>query len=203
MVNTLQWTVAGDEETLRLDAFLARHLPTFSRRERAALIANHQVLLNDRPALKGASLHACDRIIAYITTVLAVPCTLPIAVVYTDAALVVVNKPVGAPSVAIRHTDTNTVANFLTAHFPETAKAGARTLDAGLVHRLDTETSGLLLAARTSHAYAALRQQFRDHTVEKEYIAVVEGQLKTKGRIALALAPKIVHGRIIHTVSRG
>jgi 23S rRNA pseudouridine1911/1915/1917 synthase len=95
---------------------------------------------------------------------------------------VVVNKPAGMPSVAVRHTDTHTVANFLTAHFPETTMAGARPLDAGLVHRLDMETSGLLLAARTPDAYAALREQFRDRTVGKDYIAVVEGQLKTKGK---------------------
>jgi 23S rRNA pseudouridine1911/1915/1917 synthase len=106
------------------------------------------------------------------------------------------------PSVAVRHIDTHTVANFLTTHFPETTMAGARPLDAGLVHRLDTETSGLLLAARTPDAYAALREQFRDRTVGKDYIAVVEGQLKTKGKITLALAPKGAHGRRMHTNTR-
>lgn len=203
VVNTLRWVAAGDEEGLRLDVFLARHLPAFSRRERALLIAHHHVLLNDQPAPKGATLHANDRITARVTTILLPQPTLSLPVVYSDAELVVVNKPAGMPSVAVRHTDTHTVANFLAAHFPETITAGARPLDTGLVHRLDTETSGLLLAARTPYAYAALREQFRDHTVGKDYIAVVEGRLKTKGQITRALAPTGVHGRRMHTVAPG
>ncbi len=203
VVDLLQWEVTSAEEALRLDAFLARHLMTFSRRERAALIANRQVLLNDRPASKGDIVRAQDKVTAHLSTTLVPEPTLPIAVVYADADLVIVNKPAGIPSAALRHSDQHTVANFLAGHFPETVTAGPRPLEAGLVHRLDTDTSGLLLVARTPAAYATLREQFRAHTVEKVYLALVEGILQTSGQVNLSLAPSGPQGRRMQPVTSG
>jgi 23S rRNA pseudouridine1911/1915/1917 synthase len=185
--DTLHWRVTSDEEGLRLDAFLARHLSSFSRRERTSLIGQHNVLLNGRPAPKGTSVRREDRVTVTAPTEISPQPTLPIPILYVDDAIVVMNKPSGIPSLALRHSDRNTVANFLIAHFPETATAGPRQLEAGLVHRLDTETSGLLIAARTSHAYEMLRRQFQEHKVRKEYCALVEGGLTTTGQIAFPL----------------
>jgi 23S rRNA pseudouridine1911/1915/1917 synthase len=108
-------------------------------------------------------------------------------IIYADDAIVVVNKPTGMPSLALRHSDTKTVANFLIAHFPDIVTVGPRQLEAGLAHRLDTETSGLLVAARTSHAYERLRAQFQERAVKKMYLALVEGVLSTEGRITFPL----------------
>ncbi len=203
VVESLHWTVAAEDEGLRLDAFLARRLTTFSRRERAALIAAQQVQVNGRPAAKGTSLHIHDRVTAQITAEPTPSPSLPIDILYADASLIIVNKPAGIPSVALRHTDTQTVANFLIAHFPDTTLAGPRRLEAGLVHRLDTGTSGVLIAARTPAAYAAVREQFRQRLVGKDYLALVEGQLPTPGCIALPLAPTERHGRRMRVVAPG
>jgi 23S rRNA pseudouridine1911/1915/1917 synthase len=185
----LQWLVTTEEEALRLDSFLARRLAAFSRRECTALIAARQVLLNGRPAPKGVRVHARDLISVSLPLASDSRPALPVTIEYSDDSIIIVNKPSGLPSVALRHTDTQTVANFLLAQFPETAEAGSRPLEAGLVHRLDTETSGLLLAARTPAAYTALREQFRSRSVGKHYLAIVKGILKGQGQITHRLEP--------------
>lgn len=193
--DTLQWTVTNGEEGLRLDTFLARHLSSFSRRERTALIGQHKVLLNGRPAPKGTSVRREDRVTVTVPTEISPQPTLPIPILYVDDTIVVMDKPSGIPSLALRHSDRNTVANFLSAHFPDTTTASPRQLQAGIAHRLDTETSGVLIAARTAHAYELLRQQFSDHAVEKKYLALVEGRLSTKGKITFPLASTGERGR--------
>jgi 23S rRNA pseudouridine1911/1915/1917 synthase len=118
-----------------------------------------------------------------------------------DTTFVVLDKPAGIPSVALRYTQTDTVANFLTAHFPETAQAGPRPLEAGLVHRLDTDTSGLLLAARTPDAYVALREQFGTRSVRKTYLAIVVGRLPIRGQVTFRLAPAGLGRRSMRVVA--
>lgn len=134
-------------------------------------------------------MQARDRISVFLPDAPASPSIPPVTVEYSDASIILVNKPPGLHSVALRQTDTQTVANFLLTRFPETAKAGARPLEAGLVHRLDAETSGLLLAARTPAAYTALREQFRVRSVGKQYLAIVKGILTGQGCVTSPLEP--------------
>lgn len=187
--STLQWIVTTEEAALRLDSFLARQLSAFSRRECRALIAERHVLLNGRLALKGVRVQVRDLISISLPAAPTAPPALPVTIEYSDDSIIIVNKPSGLPSVALRHTDVQTVANFLSAQFPETVEAGSRPLEAGLVHRLDTETSGLLLAARTPGAYTALREQFRSRSVGKHYLAIVKGILKGQGQLTSRLEP--------------
>jgi 23S rRNA pseudouridine1911/1915/1917 synthase len=187
--STLQWIVTPAEDAWRLDSFLARRLAALSRREGAALIAERRVLLNGRPAPKGVRVRAGDFISVSLPATSDSRPALPVTIEYSDDSLIIVNKPSGLPSVALRHTDAQTVANFLLAQFPETAETGSRPLEAGLVHRLDTDTSGLLLAARTPAAYTALREQFRSRSLGKHYLAIVKGILKGQGRITHRLEP--------------
>src|SRR5262249_32384409 len=150
-------------EGLRLDAFLARHLSSLgaslSRSEIAELITSSQVRVNGYLSKKGERVHTEDTVSAPAVLPFSANAALAIRVVYTDEALVVLDKAAGIPSVALRHSETATAANFLAACFSETLTAGPRPLEAGLLHRLDTATSGLLLAARTPDAYTSLREQ--------------------------------------------
>jgi 23S rRNA pseudouridine1911/1915/1917 synthase len=207
VADAARWVVAVDEEGLRLDAFLSRHLaslaPWLSRREIAELIAASQVCVNGRPSKKGDRVHAEDIISAPAMLRLHANAALAIRVVYTDPTLVVLDKPAGIPSVALRYSETETAANFLAARFPETRTAGPRPLEGGLLHRLDTGTSGLLLAARTPDAYRSLREQFRARTVEKQYLAVVEGCLPNSGQLKSCLAPSGPRGRHMRVVAPG
>jgi 23S rRNA pseudouridine1911/1915/1917 synthase len=200
---TVQLVVTADDGAPRLDVFLAARLPTVARREIAGWITNGHVRLNGRPCTKGTRLRANDTISVSAVLSLRPNPRLPINILYEDHALLVLDKPVHIPSVALRHEETDTVANFLLAHFPETGKASPHSLEAGVVHRLDTLTSGILLAARTPYAYTALRQQFSAHTVMKHYLALIEGHLKKQGQISVPLEPIGSRGQRMRGVSSG
>ncbi len=99
-----------------------------------------------------------------------------LSVVYEDEALVGLNKPAGMAVQPIRPDERETLVNGLLARFPEMRGLGGDALCPAVVHRIDIETSGLVLAARTGAAWRALRQQFRLFQVRKTYLAVVEGR---------------------------
>lgn len=170
---------------IRLDRFLAEHAGPLSRRRAMAIISAGAVRVNGAPGRKGAILHAGD-VVEVAADALDEPALEPetglaLPILYEDTALIAVDKPSGCPSVARRATDRGTVANFLLGYAPETAAAGRTPLEAGLVHRLDTDTSGVLLAARTPDAWSAVREQFRTRAVEKRYLAWVQGRVGEPG----------------------
>ena len=99
---------------------------------------------------------------------------LPVPIVHVDDEVVVVDKPGGMPGHALDPRQRGTLAAFLAGRFPETAALGDP-LSSGLVHRLDTGTSGLQIAARTPDAHARLRAAFRAGEVAKRYLAIVHG----------------------------
>jgi 23S rRNA pseudouridine1911/1915/1917 synthase len=107
---------------------------------------------------------------------------LPVRVLFEDAGVVVVDKPPGLPSVALRAASRDTVANFLAARYGAGRDPGD--LECGLVQRLDTETSGAMIAALNEAARLDLRRQLRDRSVEKVYLAVVRGDCAAPGSLA-------------------
>jgi 23S rRNA pseudouridine1911/1915/1917 synthase len=105
------------------------------------------------------------------------------------------------PSHPLKPGETGTAANALVGRFPELAGVGPAPREGGLVHRLDTDTSGLLLAARTDAAHATLRAQFAARTVEKGYLALVKGELHAGGEIDVPLAHDAADGRKVRAAS--
>jgi 23S rRNA pseudouridine1911/1915/1917 synthase len=161
--------------SLRLDAFLATALPLLPRRLVRRIIAEGDVRVNGRPAAKGVRLRPGDRVtLPDLPAALAPEPELGLPVVYADEHLVAIDKPGGVPSHALDPRQRGTAAAFVLARYPETAAVGDA-LAPGLVHRLDTGTSGLLLAARTPEAHATLRAALRARTVDKRYLALVAG----------------------------
>jgi 23S rRNA pseudouridine1911/1915/1917 synthase len=105
-------------------------------------------------------------------------------------SFVVVNKPAGQPSVALDAEDRSALANGLLARYPEMLHASDNPLEAGLVHRLDTGTSGLLLAARTPVAFRILQAALRQGQIEKQYVAIAANAgIEDAGEINLPLRP--------------
>jgi 23S rRNA pseudouridine1911/1915/1917 synthase len=176
----------------RLDRFVGDHCGPLTRRQTRAIIAAGAVRVNGRRAHKGDTLRAGDVVeVDRDALAPAVPTGQPelaVPVLYEDAALIALDKPAGMPSVALAGSGLDTAANFLLGLAPETAAVGGTPFEAGLVHRLDTGTSGVLLAARNPTAWAALREQFRARRVGKRYIAVVEGAVMRAGAIADPIA---------------
>jgi 23S rRNA pseudouridine1911/1915/1917 synthase len=148
------------------------------------------VRINGQRARKGDRVGAGDVVVvdqSFLPSQLAASPALPVILLHVDATLIAVDKPAGMPSIARRITDTDTVANFLVARFPALRDASPNRLEAGVLHRLDTDTSGVLVAARTSLAYAHLRPRFA-RTAVKDYLAIVRGSAPDADRISLPIA---------------
>jgi 23S rRNA pseudouridine1911/1915/1917 synthase len=185
---TQQKTVPADALPDRLDKAVAK-LFGVTRGRAMDWIAEGRVKVNGLRAPKGAPAEPG----AVISVTLPPPDQpmpqpdLAIRIVHADNCLVVADKPAGMPSHPLKPGEKGTAANALVGRFPELAQVGPQLREGGLVHRLDTDTSGLLLAARTDAAHAMLRAQFAARTVEKGYLALVAGEIHAGGEIALPL----------------
>ncbi len=171
------------DTTGRLDQFLLRHVwQGLGRREAAHRLATSTVRVNGRLARKGARVHPGDEVSIepgppVSPSRLAAP--LPLRIVYRDARLLAIDKPPGIPSVAGRHPGPSAEA-MVASTCPELPSGG-------LVHRIDTGTSGLLLAARTLETYRRLRREFAQKSICKTYIAVVQGKVLHAGSVSSPL----------------
>jgi len=182
-------TVSGGARRDRLDRALAR-LFGVSRGRAMEWIAEDRVRVDGRRAAKGAQVGPGARVSVRRPPpdAPAPQPELPLRIVHADGQVVVADKPAGMPSHPLKPGETGTAANALVGRFPELASVGPAPREGGLVHRLDTDTSGLLLAARTDAAHALLRAQFAARTVEKGYLALVAGELHAGGEIDVPLA---------------
>lgn len=183
--------VVDDADPVRLDRFLVRHLPGWSRQRARTAITAGAVLVNGRPGRKGRALRPGDIVRAdraAVDRALLPQPDLALPVLYADHALVALDKPAGMPAVALRADDRDTVANFLLGRYPELNGIGRSAFEAGLAHRLDTATSGVLVAGRSHAAWWHLRAQFRDQKVDKLYLALVAGDVRESGTVAAPVA---------------
>ncbi len=175
----------------RLDVYLASQIDLWSRARLQRLIETEDVLVNGKPSRASYKLHKNDEIEVELTapaTASFAPEDIPLNVVYEDDTLVVVNKPAGLvvhPAAGMR---SGTLANALAFHFQE-LPSNTGVIRPGIVHRLDRDTSGLLVVAKTEVAAENLSDQFRDRTVFKSYVALVHGRIDDEtGRIDKPLA---------------
>ena len=183
--------VGPDHAGLRLDAFLASQIEGWSRARLQKLIENEDVLVNGKPSKPSYKLREGDDLEIELTvtsTVDFAPENIPIDIVYEDDTLVVVNKPAGLVVHPAAGTPSGTLANALAYHFRQLPDGGTG-VRPGIVHRLDRDTSGLLVVAKTEAALENLSDQFRDRTVFKSYVALVHGRvLSNSGKIDQPLA---------------
>ncbi len=161
-----------------------------SRRRAEALLESGRVRHAGRRLLKGERLRAGISLDVELGDERPLPPApeAPLAVLREAAGYVVLDKPADQPCHPLRPGELGTLANALVARYPECEAAGARPREGGLCHRLDTETSGAILAARTPEAFAALRAQFAERSVLKVYRALVRGRpAQVEGRVELPL----------------
>jgi 23S rRNA pseudouridine1911/1915/1917 synthase len=176
----------------RLDHYLVRTGHAASRRDAREMVARGAVMLNGRRGIKGAVVRAGDNVEVEAPPALAAIEPDPdarVEVIFEDAALIVVNKPGGMPCHPLRPGERGTVMNAVVARFPETAALGDKSIEGGLIHRLDNGTSGALMIARTADAFALLRLALRSDAVKRKYLALVSGNLKAP----LSLSAPIAH----------
>ena len=189
----MTFTVAGADDRTRLDQFLAKHA-NCSRAEARRLIEDGAVRVDGRRAQKGTLLSAGAR----VDLERAPPSdddkrpipepTLPLSVLYVDEALVALDKPPGMPTHPLRAGERGTLASALVARYPECATVADDPREGGAAHRLDIDTSGVLVAGRTREAWLALRHAFSTGQVRKIYWALVSGRPPDAGEIDAPLA---------------
>jgi 23S rRNA pseudouridine1911/1915/1917 synthase len=200
----LEVTVAADEAELRLEQLVRRRVPGISRGSVQRLLERGQVLVDGRAEPKGLRVRPGQQIVIAAGARSEAPLPqleLPLEVIALEPDLVVINKAAGPPCHPLVPGETDTVANALVARFPECAGASPAAREAGLVHRLDASTSGVLLAARSAEAYGRLRGMFSAGRVRKQYLALVAGAILEPGEIALALRTMPGDGRRMAVLS--
>jgi 23S rRNA pseudouridine1911/1915/1917 synthase len=163
----------------RLDRFLAEQVPNLSRSAAQRLIEGEQVSVDGEAAKASYRVRAGDVVVALLPadeTPEPEAEPIPLRVVYEDEVLVVVDKPAGMVVHPAPGHRGGTLVNALLAHCPELAGSGGER--PGIVHRLDRDTSGLILVAKSEKVRRALQQQFKERQVRKTYLALVHGHLQ-------------------------
>jgi 23S rRNA pseudouridine1911/1915/1917 synthase len=175
-----------DEEGTRLDSFIATSIGEISRTRIQRAIEDGDVLVNDHQVKSSYRLRSGDRLEIDLpepppTNLLAEP--IPLKILYEDDDLVVVDKPAGMVVHPGAGVESGTLANALVYHFNELSGVAGR-IRPGIVHRLDKETSGLLVVAKNDYSHEKLSDQFRDRQVYKMYLALVYGRVSdSRGEI--------------------
>jgi 23S rRNA pseudouridine1911/1915/1917 synthase len=170
----------------RLDLFLQERLPQYSRSRLQSWVKSGRVTVNSIPQKASFTLRGGETVAvepAELPSLRAFAEEIPLDILYQDSNLIAVNKPAGIAVHAGAGRHSGTLVNALLHHFQSLSSVGGDERP-GIVHRLDRETSGVLIVARTDAAHRHLAAQFANREVVKIYYALVEGELKqAQGRI--------------------
>jgi 23S rRNA pseudouridine1911/1915/1917 synthase len=189
------------ENELRLDTVLAKRFPQISRATWKKKIADGHILVNGHRAKKSLLVTKGQCISVSFSSDTAKQTTLTpnpniaLPVLFEDEHLIAVAKPPNIPAHPLSLEESQTALNGIVALAPETAFAGDLACEGGLVHRLDNETSGILVAAKTLEAFVALRAVFRSQQATKTYLALVVGELKNDCEIEFPIAHHASHAK--------
>ena len=171
-------TLTADRDGERMDAFLARSLPDLTRSAAQRLLERGEVTWNGKAVRKNDRTCVGQELEVALPEpepVEIVPQDIPLDVVYEDGDVIVVNKPVGmVVHPAPGHPD-GTLVNALLYHCGTSLSGINGELRPGIVHRIDRDTSGLIIAAKNDRAHLALAEQLQDHTLARVYEAVAVG----------------------------
>jgi 23S rRNA pseudouridine1911/1915/1917 synthase len=201
---SLTFQPAAEDVEKRLDAFLAEKIEGWSRSRLQKLIDDGDILVGGKTVKSSYKLHAKDEIEVELTDALVErfePENIPIEIVFEDEYFAVINKPAGMvvhPGAGVKN---GTLANAVAYHFGlkysdfdstnqenTEAKFQSRKSRIGIVHRLDKNTSGLIVVAKNETIHEGLAEQFRNREVYKSYIALAHGRIETQiGKIEAAI----------------
>jgi 23S rRNA pseudouridine1911/1915/1917 synthase len=199
------FTATQDDAGTRLDAYLAERIEGWSRSRLQRLITDGDALVNEKQVKSSYKIQANDEIEVELTELIVAkfqPEDIPLDIVYEDEYLAVINKPAGMvvhPGAGVQH---GTLANAVAYHFgienveiefaadvDDHEKIQKLKSRVGIVHRLDKDTSGLIVVAKNEEVHEALSAQFRDRQVFKSYVALVHGSPReNSGKIEASIA---------------
>ena len=180
-------TFTNERRGVRLDAAILLAFPTSARAFVREAVADGAITVDGRRANKGLKLAGGETIrvirLAESADNTVIPCGVCPRPIFEDESLLAFDKPAGTPVQPLSRHETGTLMNAVASGYPECIPLGDRPLMAGALHRIDADTSGLVLVARTSEAFDRLRRQFSEQTVEKTYLALVEGSTAVGGTL--------------------
>ncbi len=182
-MNTLVFLASEDDSNKRIDSFLSEKIDNISRSSISKYIANENVTVNDKAVSKSYRLVEGDKVIVNIEEpkpLDIVAENIPLDIVFEDNDILVVNKPKGMVVHPAAGNYEHTLVNALMHHCKDSLSGINGVLRPGIVHRIDKNTSGLLVIAKNDIAHNRLAQQIKDHSFTREYKAISYGNLKTE-----------------------
>ncbi len=204
MSDRLETFLFEKNENQRLDVFLTACLPEFSRSRLQGLIRDGFVSVDGEPVTKtGRDLEAGERVAIHIPPPVPsglVAENIPLEIIFENEDLLVVNKPAGMVVHPSPGHDRGTLVQAALGHAPEMEGIGGEERP-GIVHRLDKDTSGLIVIAKNEQTHRWLQDQFRTRTVEKVYLALVDGKPPTpNGRVEAPIGRNTTHRKRMSVV---
>jgi 23S rRNA pseudouridine1911/1915/1917 synthase len=170
--------IVAEESNIRLDRYVSDKYPDISRTRAQKLIEDGNIRVNGQAAKSSLKLQSGDNIDITIPSPLPSPLTpesIPLNILYEDNDLMVIDKPAGLTVHPAPGHYEHTLVNAILAHIPDLE--GGEIHRPGIVHRLDKDTSGLIIVAKNETAHMKLADQFKSRTVTKTYLALVQGHL--------------------------
>ena len=205
MNNTIKFSVDSNNNGKRLDVFLSENIGQFTRSFLKKLIENNQVKLNNKiTPLSSTKVKYKDLIIVNIVdknTKDIVPKKIDLDVIYEDKNILIINKPKGMVVHPGAGNYENTLVNALLYKYKKNLSDINGTLRPGIVHRIDKETSGLLVIAKNNFAHANLGEQFSKHTIERKYLCLAWGVVRPLNGKISTLITRDKKNRQLMTVS--
>ncbi|MBQ4577453.1 MAG: RluA family pseudouridine synthase [Clostridia bacterium] len=180
-METVFLTATPEDKGCRLDQFLADQLEELTRSAAQRLLEEGQVLLGDKPLKKNYKIVGGETFRVDLPDpepIDAVPQNIPLDIAYEDDDLLVINKPKGMVVHPAPGNPDGTVVNAVLYHCGDSLSGIGGAFRPGIVHRIDKDTSGLLIIAKNDRAHLYLSEQLKDHTLARTYEAVVIGNLK-------------------------
>ncbi len=203
---TRGYSFVADVSGTRLDKFVGERCPELSRTRAQKLIAAGFITVNGRPTKSSFKLTINDKVDISIPPESPVPLSpevIPLKIVYEDKDLLVVDKPAGLPVHPAPGHPSHTLVNAVLGYLPGLAE-DTESSRPGIVHRLDKDTSGLIIVAKNRPAHENLSDQFKSHSVAKSYIVLVKGKLEPEsGVIEAAIGRDPRNRQRMAIVSRG
>jgi 23S rRNA pseudouridine1911/1915/1917 synthase len=173
------YSLVADKQDARLDKYVCQECPELSRTQVQRLIGDGYITVNDRVTKAGLKLNLGDRVNITIPPTAPSPLSpeaLPLNIIYEDNDLLVIDKPAGLTIHPAPGHYSHTLVNAILSYLPNLPDTGD-SLRPGIVHRLDKDTSGVMVVAKNNAAQANLMSQFKAHAVVKAYLALVKGHL--------------------------
>ena len=197
-----EFKVDSDSSRERLDIFLSVQQTEISRSRLKKLIVEGRVTVNGVEQRAGYKVRAGDRIMIQVPSLVGLdtsPEAIPLNIIFEDEYLIALDKPVGMVVHPAPGHSSGTLVNALLYHCNDLSGIGGVERP-GIVHRLDKDTSGLVIAAKTESAHKNLARQFKKREIRKEYLAIVKGNVKKdKGSIHASIGRHKVHRKKMDT----